>query len=64
MSVRAWPIDLRRQLWILPEVRRALAEIHYNGYVTTELEGGDAAYLKDVSARVDRFLAGEKPVAK
>jgi L-ribulose-5-phosphate 3-epimerase len=47
-----------------PEVRRALAEIHYNGYVTTELEGGDAAYLKDVSARVDRFLAGEKPVAK
>jgi L-ribulose-5-phosphate 3-epimerase len=46
-----------------PEVRRALAEIKYNGYVTTELDGGDAAYLKDVSARVDRFLAGEKPVA-
>ncbi len=45
-----------------PEVRRALAEIKYNGYVTTELEGGDAAYLKNVSARVDRFLAGEKPV--
>ncbi|MFL6279339.1 MAG: sugar phosphate isomerase/epimerase family protein [Vicinamibacterales bacterium] len=46
-----------------PEVRRALAEIKYNGYVTTELSGGDAAYLKDVSARVDRFLAGEKPIA-
>jgi L-ribulose-5-phosphate 3-epimerase len=46
-----------------PEVRRALAEIKYTGYVTTELAGGDAAYLKDVSARVDRFLAGEKPVA-
>src|SRR5436190_7581854 len=46
-----------------PEVRRALADIKYNGYVTTELDGGDAAYLKDVSARVDRFLAGEKPVA-
>jgi L-ribulose-5-phosphate 3-epimerase len=46
-----------------PEVRRALAEIKYNGYVTTELDRGDAAYLKDVSARVDRFLAGEKPVA-
>jgi len=45
-----------------PEVRRALGEIKYNGYVTTELEGGDAAYLKDVSARVDRFLSGEKPV--
>ena len=46
-----------------PEVRRALTDIKYNGYVTTELDGGDAAYLKDVSTRVDRFLAGEKPVA-
>ncbi len=46
-----------------PDVRRALKDIGYAGYVTTELTGGDAAYLKDVSARVDRFLAGEKPVA-
>ena len=45
-----------------PEVRRALAEIGYSGYVTTEIQGGDLAYLKDVSARVDRFIAGEKPV--
>lgn len=45
-----------------PEVRRALAEIGYAGYVTTEVDGGDAAYLKDLSSRVDRFLAGEKPV--
>ena len=46
-----------------PEVRRALAEIGYAGYVTTEIDGGDLAYLKDVSARVDRFIAGEKPLA-
>jgi L-ribulose-5-phosphate 3-epimerase len=49
-----------------PEVRRALAEIKYNGYVTTELSNAGSTdpktYLKDVSARVDRFLAGEKPV--
>ncbi len=45
-----------------PEVRRALGEIGYAGYVTTELQAGDAAYLKDVSGRVDRFLAGQKPV--
>jgi L-ribulose-5-phosphate 3-epimerase len=45
-----------------PEVRRAFQEIGYNGYVTTELAAGDAAYLKDVSGRVDRFLAGLKPV--
>jgi hexulose-6-phosphate isomerase len=44
-----------------PEVRRALDEIGYAGYVTTELQAGDAAYLEDVSRRVDRFLAGERP---
>lgn len=46
--------------WI--EVRRALADIKFNGYATTEVSGGDAAYLKEVAARVDRFLAGQKPV--
>jgi L-ribulose-5-phosphate 3-epimerase len=45
-----------------PEVRRALRDIGYAGYVTTEVSGGDAAYLKDVAGRVDRFLAGQKPV--
>jgi len=45
-----------------PEVRRALAEVGYSGYVTTEIRGGDLAYLKDVAARVDRFIAGQKPV--
>jgi L-ribulose-5-phosphate 3-epimerase len=45
------------------EVRKALGEIGYEGYVTTEIAGGDAAYLRDVSARVDRFLAGQKVVA-
>jgi L-ribulose-5-phosphate 3-epimerase len=44
-----------------PQVRKAFGEIGYGGYVTTEINGGDAAYLKDVSQRVDRFLAGEKP---
>ena len=45
--------------WV--EVRKALGEIGYEGWVTTEIEGGDAAYLKDVVARFDRFLAGQKP---
>jgi hexulose-6-phosphate isomerase len=45
------------------EVRRALNDIKYAGFVTTELNGGDRAYLKDVADRVDRFLAGEKPYA-
>lgn len=47
--------------WV--EVRKAMSEIGYDNYMTTEIQGGDAAYLKDVSNRLDRFLAGEKPVA-
>jgi hexulose-6-phosphate isomerase len=43
-----------------PEVRKALTDIGYNGYVTTEVQGGDQAYLTDLAKRVDRFLAGEK----
>ena len=46
--------------WI--EVRRAFTEIGYSGFMTTEVSGGDAAYLKDLAGRVDRFLAGQKPV--
>lgn len=42
-----------------PEVRKAFAEIGYTGYMTTELGGGDEAYLRDISARVDKILAGE-----
>jgi L-ribulose-5-phosphate 3-epimerase len=44
------------------EVRKALGEVGYSGYLTTEIDGGDLAYLKEVSARVDRIIAGQKPV--
>ena len=46
--------------WV--EVRNAFSDVGYDGWMTTEISGGDAAYLKDVVARVDRFLAGQKPV--
>jgi len=39
-----------------PAVSRALAEIGYTGYVTAEVAAGDAAYLADVAARIDRLL--------
>jgi len=45
-----------------PDLRRAFDDIHYSGYMTTEVPAGDATYLKDVAERVDRFLAGRKPV--
>jgi L-ribulose-5-phosphate 3-epimerase len=39
-----------------PEVKRALDDIGFRGYVTTEVEGGAAEYLGDVAKRVDRLL--------
>jgi hexulose-6-phosphate isomerase len=39
-------------------VRKAFAEIGYSGSVIAELDGGDEAYLRDVSKRMDRLLIG------
>lgn len=41
-----------------PEVRKALSEVGYKGYLTAELGGGDEAYLRDVSARMGRIIDG------
>jgi hexulose-6-phosphate isomerase len=41
------------------EVRKAIGEIGFTGYLTVELPGGDEAYLREVSRRVDMILAGE-----
>jgi hexulose-6-phosphate isomerase len=45
-----------------PAVRAALGEIGYAGYTTVELASGDAAYLADVSARVNRWITTSRPV--
>ncbi len=45
------------------EVRKALGEVGYSGYMTTEIDGGDGPYLKDVVSRLNRFIAGQRPVA-
>jgi len=39
------------------QVRRALDEVGYNGFVTPELRGGDKAYLTDLSQRIDKIIA-------
>lgn len=39
------------------QVRRALEEVGYDGFLTPELRGGDKAYLTDLSERIDRILA-------
>ncbi len=46
--------------WI--EVRKALSEAPNVAWLTTEIAGGDKAYLTDVLRRVDRFLAGFRPI--
>jgi L-ribulose-5-phosphate 3-epimerase len=46
--------------WV--EVRKALVEAPNASWLTTEIEGGDRAYLTDVLRRVDRFLAGFRPI--
>jgi L-ribulose-5-phosphate 3-epimerase len=42
------------------EVYQALADIGYHGTATVELDGGDAAYLREVSRRFDLILSGAK----
>jgi hexulose-6-phosphate isomerase len=40
-----------------PQVRKALAEINFTSYMTTELSGGDEAYLTDLAKRIDKIIA-------
>jgi hexulose-6-phosphate isomerase len=40
-----------------PQVRKALDEIGYHGYLTTELDPGDEAYLTDLAQRIDKIIA-------
>jgi hexulose-6-phosphate isomerase len=42
-----------------PAVHAALSEVGYSGWVTAELSGGDEAYLREVSARMDKIVAGQ-----
>jgi hexulose-6-phosphate isomerase len=40
-----------------PQVRKALDEVGYNGYMTAELSGGSEAKLTDISERIDQIIA-------
>jgi L-ribulose-5-phosphate 3-epimerase len=55
---RQW-VPLREGSIDWKEVRKAIGEIGFSGYLTVELNGGDEAYLREVSRRVDLILAGE-----
>ncbi len=44
------------------EVRLALHEVGYTGWVTEEFPAGDKDYLKELSRRIDLFIQGAKKV--
>ncbi|HXI41649.1 MAG TPA: sugar phosphate isomerase/epimerase family protein [Bryobacteraceae bacterium] len=56
-EVAEW-VPLREGEIKWPEVYKALADIGYTGSATVELNGGDAAYLKEVNRRFDLILTG------
>jgi hexulose-6-phosphate isomerase len=39
------------------QVRLALGEIGYDGFLTPELRGGDEAYLTDLYGRIGKIIA-------
>jgi hexulose-6-phosphate isomerase len=57
-ETRQW-VPLREGSIDWKEVRKAIGEIGFSGYLTVELQGGDETYLREVSRRVDMILAEE-----
>jgi len=55
------PKDRRTQGIDWPDVRRALDDVGFSGWVTAEVRSGDLEYLKELSARIDRILLGQDP---
>ena len=47
-----------------PAIYSALTDIGYRGTATVELEGGDAAYLKECNRRLNLILSGDLPSGK
>jgi len=56
------PEDRRTEGIDWADVRQALNDVGYKGWVSAEVRGGDLAYLKELSGRIDKIFAGENPV--
>jgi len=44
-----------------PDVRKALADVGFSGWVTAEVRSGDMEYLGELSSRIDRIFSGQNP---
>ena len=52
-------VPLRQGSVNWPAVRKALAEIRYDGWMTAEVAGGDETVLRGISEAMDKIIAGE-----
>jgi len=52
-------VPLRQGSLNWPAVRKALADIKYDGWLTAEVAGGDEAILRTISEAMDKIIAGE-----
>jgi hexulose-6-phosphate isomerase len=57
------PADRRTQGIDWPDVRRALDEVGYEGWVTAEVRSGSEAYLQELSSRINQIFEGVDPVS-
>lgn len=55
------PKDRRTEGINWPDVRLALSEVGYNGWITAEVRGGDEEQIMEISRRMDKIFAGESP---
>ncbi len=53
------PKSSRNQGIDWPDVRKALMEAGYGGWITAEVKSGDENYVRGVSQRLDKIFAGE-----
>ena len=56
------PEDRRTEGIDWPDVRKALDDVSYKGYVSAEVRGGSEENVKEISARMDKIFAGENPI--
>ena len=56
------PEDRRTEGIDWADVRKAIDEVGYKGYVSAEVRGGDKAVVQEISDRIDKIFAGENPV--
>jgi len=52
-------VPLREGTIDWPEVRKALADVRYNGWITAEVRGGDEKTLRSISRALDKIIAGQ-----